>query len=60
VFDPENEFVVRSEELHYRHLVSPYLGEKLRGKVRATFVRGVAVYKDGVFPDPPAGREQMK
>ena len=60
VFDPENEFVVRTEDLHYRHLVSPYLGEKLRGKVSATFVRGVAVYKDGVFPDPPAGREEMK
>jgi allantoinase len=57
VFDPEAEFTLGEESLHYRHLVSPYLGETLRGKVRATFVRGVAAYKDGLFPDPPAGRE---
>jgi allantoinase len=57
VFDPEEEFTLGADSLHYRHLVSPYLGETLRGKVRATFVRGAAVYKDGVFPDPPSGRE---
>jgi allantoinase len=60
VFDPEHEFTLRSGSLHYRHLVSPYLGEKLHGQVRATFVRGIAVYKDGTFPDPPAGREQLR
>ena len=47
-------------DLHYRHPVSPYLGERLHGKVRATFVRGAAVFKDGSFPDPPIGREQRR
>jgi allantoinase len=60
VFDPEKEFTLGTDSLHYRHLVSPYLGEKLRGQVNATFVRGVAVYKDGSFPDPPVGREQIR
>jgi allantoinase len=45
-------------DLHYRHPVSPYLGERLHGRVQATFVRGVAVFKDGSFADPPIGREQ--
>jgi allantoinase len=60
VFDPDDEFILRADSLHYRHLVSPYLGERLRGKVKATFVRGVTVYKEGGFPDPPAGREQIR
>ena len=47
VFDPEAEFTLRAEDLQYRHLVSPYLGETLHGKVQATFVRGAAVYDHG-------------
>jgi allantoinase len=58
VFDPDAEFTLSTADLHYRHSVSPYLGERLQGRVRATFVRGVAVFKDGSFPYPPIGREQ--
>jgi allantoinase len=58
VFDPESEFVVTAERLYYRHPVSPYLGEKLRGLVKATYLRGMPVFKDGEFPGAPIGREQ--
>ncbi len=57
VFDPDAEFTLATEDLHYRHLVSPYLGERLRGRVRKTFLRGCAVFEEGSFPNPPAGRE---
>ena len=57
VFDPEAEFVVNEKRLHYRHRVSPYLGERLRGEVKATYVRGKLVFKDGEFPGEPTGRE---
>jgi allantoinase len=57
VFDPESEFVVSAARLHYHHPVSPYLGEKLRGVVRATYLRGRLVFKGGEFPGQPAGRE---
>jgi len=60
VFDPDAEFVLTAGDLHYRHPVSPYLGERLRGKVRATFVRGIAVFERGSFPDPPIGREHRR
>jgi len=60
VFDPDAQFTLSSEDLHYRHLVSPYLGESLYGKVRATFLRGTAVYQQGSFADPPMGREQIR
>jgi allantoinase len=57
VFDPESEFVVSENRLHYRHPVSPYLGEKLRGEVKATYLRGRLVFKDGEFPAEPIGGE---
>jgi allantoinase len=57
VFDPEDEFVVTHERLHYRHPLSPYLGETLRGVVKATYLRGTPVFQEGQFPGEAAGRE---
>ena len=57
ILDTENEFVVSENRLHYRHPVSPYLGEKLRGVVKATYLRGRKVFSDGQFPGDPTGVE---
>jgi allantoinase len=57
VFDYDSEFVVTEESLHYRHPVSPYLGETLRGVVKATYLRGNPVFAEGKFPGEPGGRE---
>ena len=57
VFDPDKEFVTRADRLYFRHPISPYLGEKLQGVVRATIVRGKTVFRDGEFLGEPAGRE---
>jgi allantoinase len=57
VFDPEAEFVVAPERLHYRRPVSAYMGERLRGVVKATYLRGNRVFGDGDFLGGPAGRE---
>jgi allantoinase len=57
VFDPQSEFLVSKARLHYRHPVSPYLGEKLRGLVKATYLRGNLVFADGEFPEVRVGRE---
>jgi allantoinase len=57
VFDPGEEFHVAEERLHYRHPVSPYLGETLRGVVKATYLRGQPVFAEGRFPGEPRGRE---
>ncbi len=55
VFNPETEFLVSENRLHHRHPVSPYLGEKLRGVVKATYVRGNLVFSGGQFPGEPIG-----
>jgi len=57
VFDPDAEWVVTADKLHYRHAVSPYLGERLRGVVMGTYLRGEAVYLDGSFQSCTRGRE---
>jgi len=57
VFDPEAEYFAREEHLYYRHRVSPCLGEKLRGVVKATYLHGNCVFSDGKFPGDPSGRE---
>ncbi len=57
VFQPEAEFIAKAEQLHYRHRLSPYLGERLRGLVKATHLRGNCVFADGEFLGDPSGRE---
>jgi allantoinase len=57
VFDPDASFPVTTEALHYRHPVSPYLGEELRGVVHATYLRGEPVFRAGVVTETPQGRE---
>ena len=57
VFDTESEFIVTEERLHYRHPVSPYRGDRLRGVVKATYLRGTPAFAEGKFPGKPMGRE---
>ena len=57
IFEPEAEFVVTEDRLYYRHPVSPYLGERLRGVVKATYLRGQCVFTDGQFCGGATGRE---
>jgi allantoinase len=56
-FDTEAEFHVTADKLHYRHAISPYLNETLRGVVKATYLRGEQVYREGSFAATPSGRE---
>ena len=47
VFDPDAEWTVTPEHLHFRHKLSPYLGAKLHGRVRETWLRGEQIYQRG-------------
>jgi allantoinase len=57
VFEPEAEFIATEDRLSYRHRVSPYVGERLRGVIKATYLRGNCVFSDGEYPGEPGGRE---
>lgn len=47
VFDPDAEWTVDARKLYHRHLVTPYDGRSVRGRVITTLVRGVMVFDDG-------------
>jgi allantoinase len=55
VWDPEAEFEVGAEQLHFRHKVSPYLGRRLMGRVEATFLRGRLAYDGSGHLAGPVG-----
>jgi allantoinase len=57
LFDPDESFVVRPADLHFRHAVTPYLGEQLQGRVKSTFLRGRPVFQHGTFIHRYPGRE---
>ncbi len=60
-FDADASFMLTPDMLHYRHKISPYLGETLRGLVRSTWLRGQKIFtrtnNADVFPATAAGRE---
>jgi allantoinase len=55
IWDHEEEWTVRAADLHHRHKITPYDGQRLRGRVKRTYVRGQVVYDDGAFPAGPNG-----
>jgi len=57
LFDTESTHTITADKLHYRHAISPYLGETLRGIVTATYLRGEPIYRAGNFAATPSGRE---
>jgi len=55
VFDPDAQFRVTPEVIEHRHAVTPYAGELLTGRVRATYLRGRKVWEDGEPIGAPRG-----
>jgi dihydroorotase-like cyclic amidohydrolase len=47
---------VNAHSLYHRHAITPYHGRVLHGKVRATFVNGIEVFRDGAMTTEGAGR----
>lgn len=56
VWNPEENFTVKSNDIHYRHKISPYVGEKLKGVVKQTYIGGKKVFENGNFLSLPQGK----
>ncbi|HWL11553.1 MAG TPA: allantoinase AllB [Ureibacillus sp.] len=52
--DPNQSYVVKAENLYYRHKHSPYVGRTIGCQVTATIVRGQKVFdvKEGILGEP--------
>ena len=57
VFHPHAERTIAADQLYTRHPISPYLGERLFGTVKATYLRGNPVFDDGRFAATLPGHE---
>jgi allantoinase len=49
LIDPGASFTLRTEDLHQRHRLSPYVGNCFRGVVKRTIRRGETIFADGVI-----------
>lgn len=55
--DPDEEWVIRAEEMHTMAKYTPFEGMKLKGRVKKTMVRGILVYEnDKICVEPGYGR----
>lgn len=60
IWDSEAAFRVEPENLYHRHKLTPYSGSRLRGVVKATFLRGEKIYENGGFGARPQGIMLMR
>lgn len=54
--DLGKEYTLQAEDLFYKHKVSPYVGDRFRGAVTQTILRGTTIYKDGKIMSKPMGK----
>jgi allantoinase len=60
IFDPDAEWTVTPEHLHFRHKLSPYIGVRLRGRVLETWLRGEQIYCADRMVGTARGRELLR
>jgi len=56
IWDSDVDATVDASTLYHRHPITPYAGMRLRGRVRATLLRGDVVYREGAFDAECRGR----
>ena len=56
VWRPEGEVAVRPEALWQRHKLTPYAGQRLLGRVEATYLAGRRIFDHGEARDDPRGQ----
>jgi allantoinase len=54
VFDDEETWLVTADDLHFKNKVSPYVDERLKGRILATYLRGERIYERPAMTDAAA------
>lgn len=55
IWDPTQSVQLEEGDLYHKHTASPYVGNKLFGKIHATYCKGNRVYYDGEFDQMRTG-----
>jgi allantoinase len=56
VWNPEATFTLSPEQIFFKHPVSPYLRQELRGVVQRTYLRGQLIFAEGQHQAAPQGQ----
>jgi allantoinase len=56
IFEADARWTVDPARLHQRHKLTPYAGREMKGRVRATYLRGEKIFDEGTFLSPSCGR----
>lgn len=60
LLDPDRDWTIGPEEILFRHRHTPYLGRRIRGRVRRTLVRGRTVFAEGGAAGLPGHGELLR
>ncbi len=60
VWNEDEEFIIIEKMIAHRHKVTPYLGQKLKGKIIHTFVNGTCVVEDSSIKNLNKGKLLLK
>ncbi len=60
VFAPDAVSEITPQSIHFRHKLTPYLGRRVEGVVRQTWLRGQLVYDNGRFPLAARGNHLLR
>lgn len=53
IWSPEESFEVKQKDNQHKHKISPYTGAILFGKIKATYVNGIAIYHQEILNKKP-------
>lgn len=60
VFEPETEYEISTEQILYKHKITPYAGRKVKGQVVATYLRGQCIWADGQLQANTKGQTLLR
>jgi allantoinase len=60
IWNSDEELEVEPTMIQHRHKITPYQGERFRGVVKTTFLRGEKIFDGGEFVSRPQGRLLMR
>ncbi|WP_017446468.1 allantoinase AllB [Gayadomonas joobiniege] len=60
IFAPDQGYTINEHCIHHKHKVSPYIGRKVDGVIKATWLAGRPIYADGEFCSPSRGKALLK
>lgn len=55
IWNPDEEFVLTKEMIHFKNKQTPYEGARLKGVIHETWLRGQIVYSEKGFSEKPLG-----